>query len=109
MADLFVLNSSYEGLPHVILEAMRARVPVVATAAGGTPEVVVDGLTGRLVPTGSVEALRAAIAGVLACPDAARAMAARALHHLEERFGYTTMVDETERALLEAVEARARG
>ncbi len=48
--DLLVLPSLYEGLPNVVLEAMRFRKPVVATAAPGTTEVVVDGETGRLVP-----------------------------------------------------------
>ena len=105
-ADLFVLNSSYEGLPHVVLEAMRAGVPVVATAAGGTPEVVVDGATGRLIPCGSILALRQAVAEMLAAPDSALAMASRAFEQVQVRFGYTTMVDETERVLLEAVKAR---
>ena len=49
-ADLLVLPSLYEGLPNVVLEAMRFRKPVVATAAPGTTEVVVDGETGLLVP-----------------------------------------------------------
>ena len=51
-ADILVLPSSYEGLPNVVLEAMRFRKPVVATAAPGTTEVVVDGETGLLVPIG---------------------------------------------------------
>jgi glycosyltransferase involved in cell wall biosynthesis len=106
-ADLFVLNSSYEGLPHVVLEAMGARVPVVATAAGGTPEVIVDGATGRLIPCGSVAALRQAVGEMLASPDAARAMAARALEEIHARFAYTAMVNETERVLVRAVEAHS--
>ena len=48
-SDIFVLNSSYEGLPHVVLEAMALRLPIVATAAGGTPELIEDGRTGLLV------------------------------------------------------------
>ena len=60
-ADLLVLPSLYEGLPNVVLEAMRFRKPVVATAAPGTTEVVVDGETGLLVPMQAATALAQAI------------------------------------------------
>ena len=55
--DVSVLSSHTEGLPVAVLEAMAARVPVVATAVGGTPEVVDDGVTGWLVPPRDVAAL----------------------------------------------------
>lgn len=60
-ADAFVLNSTYEGLPHAVLEAIAARVPVIATDAGGTGEVVENDVTGLLVPAGDSAALEAAI------------------------------------------------
>jgi glycosyltransferase involved in cell wall biosynthesis len=64
-ADLVVLPSAYEGLPNVVLEAMQFRKPVVATAAPGTTEVVVDGETGLLVPVGNTMLLARAIRDVV--------------------------------------------
>ncbi len=59
--DLFAQSSHTEGLPNVILEAFAASVPVVATAVGGTPEIVEDGQNGLLVPAGDAPALASAI------------------------------------------------
>jgi glycosyltransferase involved in cell wall biosynthesis len=72
--DVFCLPSSAEGLPVVVLEAMAAARPVVASAVGGTPEAVVDGETGVLVPPGDADALAAALADVLADPARARTL-----------------------------------
>jgi glycosyltransferase involved in cell wall biosynthesis len=52
-ADVFVLSSLWEGLPGVVMEAMASELPVVATEAGGTPELIIDGVTGRVVPIGA--------------------------------------------------------
>ena len=54
--DVFALPSHTEGLPNVVLESFAAGVPVVATAVGGTPELVEDGVSGRLVPPGDARA-----------------------------------------------------
>lgn len=56
-ADIFVLNSSYEGLSHVMLEAMAEGVPVAATNAGGNRELIEDGINGFLVDAGNGEEL----------------------------------------------------
>ena len=75
-ADVFVLPSLNEGLPLAVLEAMAAARPVVATAVGGTPEVVRDGETGLLVPPGDARALAAAIRELLHDLPLARRVAA---------------------------------
>ena len=62
--DLVVLPSFTERMPNVALEALSAGVPVVATAVGGTPEVL-DDSCGRLVPPGDAAALAEAIGGLL--------------------------------------------
>lgn len=59
--DLVVMPSRWEGMPLAAIEAMRASKPVIASAVGGLPELIVDGLTGRLVPADDPIALRTAI------------------------------------------------
>lgn len=70
--DVFCLPSRAEGLPLVVLEAMAAGKPVVATAVGGVPELVVHGATGLLVAAGDIDALRRALADLLADAERAR-------------------------------------
>jgi L-malate glycosyltransferase len=67
--DILVVPSSSESLSNVILEAMAAGVPVVATEVGGTPEVVFEGETGLLVPPGSDQALAEAMERFLTQPS----------------------------------------
>lgn len=81
--DLLVLPSDYEELGSVLLEAMATGLPVVATRAGGIPEVVRDGVTGLLVPPGDMQALAGAIDSVLADPQHARKLGGAARHHAE--------------------------
>lgn len=67
-SDLFVLWTGYEGLSHVLLEAMRAGVAVVASDAGGNPEIVEDGVTGRLVPWKNTERLKEVVSELCRSP-----------------------------------------
>lgn len=84
-ADCLVLPSLSEGLPTTILEAMMCRTPVIATAVGGTPEIVVDGDTGFLVPPADATALSSAIVRMLTLPPLQLdAMLDRANHTTKE-------------------------
>ncbi len=72
-ADVFVLNSTYEGLSHLLVEAMALGTPVVATRVGGNPELIEDGIDGLLVPPGDDDALYVALKRVQTDKEAARA------------------------------------
>lgn len=99
-ADAFVLNSTYEGLPHVVLEAMAAGVPVIATDAGGTGEVVEHNVTGLLIPVGDAAALQTAVERLWSEPSLGRLLAAEATRQLGGHFDFDTMVHATESVLL---------
>ena len=75
LADLFVMPSHSEGSPNALLEAMMARVPIVATHVGGIPEIVTHGETALLVPPSDPVALAAALAQLLANPALAQRLA----------------------------------
>jgi len=96
-ADLFVLPSLWEGLPLALLEAMAAGTPVVATAVGGTPRVVEDGVTGRLAPPGDAAGLAAAISETLADPKGARRMALAGQAHVRATYGADAWADRLQR------------
>jgi len=86
--DLLVLPSLTEGLPNVALEALAARVPVVATAVGGTPEAIEDGVNGYLVPPCDPGALANRISEVLGDPRALRTMGARGRPKVKNQFSF---------------------
>jgi glycosyltransferase involved in cell wall biosynthesis/GT2 family glycosyltransferase len=77
-ADVAVCCSTSEGSPLAVMEYMEAGTPVVATRVGGVPELLEDGVHGRLVEPGDPGALAAAITGLLDEPSRAAAMAQRA-------------------------------
>jgi glycosyltransferase involved in cell wall biosynthesis len=87
-ADVVALPSFTEGLPNVALEAGAAGVPVVATAVGGTPEVVVDGQTGYLVPAGDPKGLADRIGTLLGDVSRARAFGSAARRRMRDRFSF---------------------
>ena len=96
--DFFVLNSTYEGHPHAVLEAMALGLPVVATAVGGTPEVVRDGETGVLVP-GRYGALGASLSALARDPALRRRLGRAARQWIGERLSAAHMIRLTEETL----------
>ncbi|MCX7718140.1 MAG: glycosyltransferase, partial [Candidatus Sumerlaeaceae bacterium] len=94
-ADLFVMSSHLEGLCTSILDAMAAGVPVVATRAGGIPEIVRDGLNGLLVPVRDPEALAAAMETALRSPMLREVLSHAGRRTVEEEFSHDRMVDGT--------------
>jgi glycosyltransferase involved in cell wall biosynthesis len=86
LMDVAVNASEGEPFGIVLIEAMAAGVPVVAVASGGPLEIVEDGVTGLLAPSGEPAALAAAIEELLADPDRCRAIAAAAARRCRERF-----------------------
>ncbi len=78
--------------PVVVKEAMAMQVPVVATREVGLPEMVVDGITGRLVPPRDPEALARALAELAAAPDACVRMGRAGREHVAAHFGLDTTI-----------------
>lgn len=91
--DCFVLPSQAEGTSCTLQEAMSCGLPVVATAVGGTPELVQHGLNGQLVPPDDEHALAQAIAIVFRDRQAAVEQGVRARQTVLDRFGLQVMVD----------------
>jgi len=94
--DLFVQPSLHEGLPNTVLEAMAAGLPVVATGVGGTPEAVVDGVTGLLVGPGDPEMLARAISRLLDDPATRQAMGQAGRERVVQHFTVERMVAQIE-------------
>ncbi len=94
-ADIFAHTSRWEGFGIVLLEAMLAGLPIVATRVSAVPEVVADGETGLLVEPGSVAALSAALSGLLNDPDRGAALGRAGLVRSRSEFSIAAMADAT--------------
>jgi len=95
-ATVSVLPSHSEGLSNTLLESMAAGVPVVATRVGGNPELVIEGVTGLLVPPQEPRILANAIAQLLNDKALARKMGERARQIASKEFSMTRMVQLTQ-------------
>jgi glycosyltransferase involved in cell wall biosynthesis len=96
MASVFCLLSRTEGLPNVVLEAMAAGAPVVATRVGGTPELVLHGETGLLVDSGSPQHAAEGICELLSSPRRARLFAELGRSRVARNFGMEKMIQSLE-------------
>ena len=90
--DVFVLPSQAEGISNAILEAMATGLPVVATAVGGNPDLVVDGATGRLVEAGNPKAMANVLAEYLDNPGQIRRHGEEGLRRVLDQFSLDRMV-----------------
>ncbi|NIM19914.1 MAG: glycosyltransferase [Candidatus Latescibacteria bacterium] len=106
--DLFLQPSIEEGLSLTILEAAASRIPIIATPVGGTPEIIVDGVTGILVEARNAVALAAAMNRFLEDPDHFRKLANNAKQRIEELFSLEKMVSSYHAMYRAAIDERVK-
>lgn len=107
LTDVVALPSLYEGMPLVPIEAAALGKPVVATSVDGTREVVVDWVTGRLVPPGQPEPLAQALVHIFLHPAERRELGSKAKARAEQMFSLKRQLEETA-ALYERLLGRVR-
>ena len=105
-ANLVVLPSLSEGFSNVILEAMAAGLPVVATNVGGNPEIVRDGKTGLLVPARDAGALAQGMIRLLEAPDLARQYGKTGHERVSKHFSLASTIRSTEDLYMTLLEER---
>ena len=94
--DLSLLASAAEGLPNAVLESMAAGLPVIATAVGGTPEVIEHGLSGLLVPPEDPEAVAEMLRCLINDPVLARSLGAAARERVRHDFSFDRVLTDLE-------------
>jgi len=106
--DLFVMSSVTEGLGTSLLDAMACRRPIVATRAGGIPEIVEDGISGLLVPPRDAHALAEAIVRALRDPALRERLGEAGFNRVRDRFTVERMVAETDAVYQKLVTQQVR-
>jgi glycosyltransferase involved in cell wall biosynthesis len=101
--DLSVLPSDAEGFPNALLESMSAGVPVIATAVGGSKEIIQNGVNGQLVPPGNPEVLAAAILRVIGNPQWGNRLAGVAQNDMRELFSFDRVITELDQLYKEPI------
>jgi L-malate glycosyltransferase len=101
--DLSVLPSEAEAMANSVLESMAAGLPVVATRVGGTPEIIVDGEDGLLVPPQNPQALAQAILHILQDADFARRLSRSGQEKMQTHFGFDRLIAQLEQLYSESM------
>jgi glycosyltransferase involved in cell wall biosynthesis len=107
-AQVLLVTSSREGMPHVILEAMAAGTPVVATRVAGIPEMIEDGRDGLLIAPGSEASAKVAVRRILSDPHFASSLARAAAERVRRDFSLNDMIDSFEELFLALLGATDR-
>ena len=102
-ADVFILNSKYEGLPHTVIEAMACRCPVIATGLEGTREVVEDGRNGITVEPGDTRQLLEKLVFLLENETVRQRMITEAYETVMKKFTWKSTLGQLEQTLSMAV------
>lgn len=105
--DVFVLPSTGEGFGIVFLEAMAKGKPCVAARAGGVPDVIEDGVTGRLVPPGDTARLADALRQLASDTPERRRLGAAGKKRFDERFSYLHFRERLDQLLFEGGQTAA--
>jgi len=106
-ADGFVLSSAWEGLPNVVMEAMAAAKPVVATNVGGVPELVKEDETGFIAPPRNPKALAQAMEKMMALPKEKRLeMGEAGRAHIKANYSLERVVDQWEELYRELLQRK---
>jgi glycosyltransferase involved in cell wall biosynthesis len=108
-SDVFILPSREEGMPRALMEAMAMEVACIATAVGGTPEVIRDDIDGRLIPYGDAAVATTVLKEVLADPGHRMVYAARGRERISSRFSMRAIAGRHAALFQRLIDARDTG